>query len=288
MPLFIDRHDIEGVTAQAVMEAHALDMAVQDKHGVNYLTYWVDEARGRVFCLCDAPTKELAEQVHREAHGLLANKIMEVDPDTVEAFLGTVEQAPSMVRVEAVAPEIPAPEVFGPEPGGSAFRAVLFTDMTGSTEMTRRLGDIGAMEVLRAHNVIIRDALRAHHGREIKHTGDGFMTSFISVSCAVECAIAILRAFEAHNREHPDHEIHVRIGLTAGEPVEEDNDLFGATVQMAARLCSHAQNDGILVSGVVQELCVGKKLEFVNPGERTLKGFDVPVRVYEVGWAGSA
>jgi class 3 adenylate cyclase len=288
MPLFIDRHDIEGVTAQAVMEAHALDMAVQDKHGVNYLTYWVDEARGRVFCLCDAPSKELAEQVHREAHGLLANKIMEVDPDTVEAFLGTVEQAPPMMRVEPLAPTMPAAEAFGPEPGGSAFRAVLFTDMTGSTEMTRRLGDVGAMQVLRAHNVIIRDALRAHNGREIKHTGDGFMTSFISVSCAVECAIAILRAFEAHNREHPDHEIHVRIGLTAGEPVEEDNDLFGATVQMAARLCSHAQNDGILVSGVVQELCVGKQLAFVNPGERTLKGFDAPVRVYEVGWAGAA
>jgi len=285
MPLFIDRHDIDGVTAQAVMDAHALDMAVQDKHGVNYLTYWVDEARGRVFCLCDAPTKELAEQVHREAHGLLANKIMEVDPDTVEAFLGTVEQAPPMMRVEALAPAIPAPETFGPEPGASAFRAVLFTDMTGSTEMTRRLGDVGAMAVLRAHNVIIREALRAHNGREIKHTGDGFMTSFISVSCAVECAITILRAFEAHNVNHPDHEIHVRIGLTAGEPVEEDNDLFGATVQMAARLCSHAQNDGILVSGVVQELCADKNLDFMNPGERTLKGFDAPVRVFEVGWS---
>ena len=78
----------------------------------------------------------------------------------------------------------------------------------------------------------------------------------------------------------------MRIGLTAGEPVEEDNDLFGTTVQMAARLCSHASNDGILVSGVVQELCAGKNLAFVNPGERHLKGFDQPVRVYEVGWAG--
>jgi class 3 adenylate cyclase len=286
MPLYIDRHDIEGVTAQAVMDAHERDMAVQDKHGVNYLTYWVDETRGRVFCLCDAPSKELAEQVHREAHGLLANRIMEVDPDTVEAFLGTVEQAPPMMRVEALAPAIPAAEAFGTAPGESAFRAVLFTDMTGSTEMTRQLGDAGAMRVLRAHNVIIRDALRAYNGREVKHTGDGFMTSFISVSCAVQCAIAILRAFEIHNREHPDHEIHVRIGLTAGEPVEEDNDLFGATVQMAARLCSHAQNDGILVSSVVQELCVGKKLDFLNPSERLLKGFDKPVRVFEVGWAG--
>ena len=285
MPLFIDRHDIAGVTAQAVMDAHALDMAVQDKHGVNYLTYWLDEGRGRVFCLCDAPTKELAEQVHREAHGLLANRIMEVDPDTVEAFLGTVEQAPPMMRMEALAPAIQAAEAFGSEPGTSAFRAVLFTDMTGSTEMTRLLGDAGAMRVLRAHNLIIRDALRAHNGREIKHTGDGFMTSFISVSSAVECAIAILRALEVHNREHLDHQIHVRIGLTAGEPVEEDNDLFGATVQMAARLCSHARNDGILVSGVVQELCVGKKLDFINPGERFLKGFDQPVRVFEVGWA---
>lgn len=285
MPLYIDRHDIEGVTAQAVMDAHALDMAVQDKHGVNYLTYWVDENRGRVFCLCDAPTKELAEQVHREAHGLLANRIMEVDPDTVEAFLGTMEQVPAMMKVESLSTTVPHAEAFGPEPGASAFRAILFTDMTGSTEMTRRLGDQGAMQLLRAHNVIIREALRAHRGREVKHTGDGFMTSFASVSSAVECAITILRAFEAHNREHPDHEIHVRIGLTAGEPVEEENDLFGATVQMAARLCNCAHTDGILVSSLVQELCLGKSLAFINAGERELKGFDQPVRVFEVGWS---
>ena len=90
MPLFMDRHEIQGVTAQAVVEAHEKDMAIQDKHGAKYLTYWLDEARGHIFCLCDAPSKEVAEQVHREAHGLVANHIMEVDPVTVEAFLGNI------------------------------------------------------------------------------------------------------------------------------------------------------------------------------------------------------
>jgi class 3 adenylate cyclase len=282
MPLFMDRHDIQGVTAQAVIEAHEKDMAVQDKHGANYLTYWVDEARGSVFCLCDAPSKEICEQVHREAHGLVANHIMEVDPATVEAFLGSSSTPPSMVSMSRL--DSAPPLTVASSLGSSAFRAILFTDIQGSTARTRELGDALAMDLLRAHNRIIRERLAAHEGREVKHTGDGFMVAFASASQAVECGITILKQLEAHNRENPEMAIHVRIGLTAGEPVEEDNDLFGATVQLAARLCAGARTDSILVSGVVRDLCLGKKLPFSDPAEKEFKGFDQPVRVHEVTW----
>lgn len=79
MPLYLDRHHhIPGLTAEAVAQAHARDLAVQEKHGVRYLRYWYDEATGKVFCLVEAPTPEAAAAVHREAHGLLADEIFEV------------------------------------------------------------------------------------------------------------------------------------------------------------------------------------------------------------------
>jgi class 3 adenylate cyclase len=279
----MDRHDIEGVTAKAVVEAHDKDLRVQDKHGAKYLTYWCDEARGHVFCLVDAPSKEIAVQVHREAHGLIPSQIIEVEPAMVEAFLGASEEPPPLVTIAPLQSSEP-PATASEPPGDTAFRAILFTDMKDSTTITRQLGDDKAMELLRTHNGIVREALQAHGGREVKHTGDGFMASFAAVSHAVECAIAILKAFDSYNRQTPGTAIHLRIGLTAGEPVAEDHDLFGATVQLAARLCGRAKTDQILVSSVIRELCLGKKLPFKDQGRRTLKGFDRPVHVYEVGW----
>ena len=79
MPLYMDTHEkVEGLTAEAVAGAHAKDVQVQGKHGVRYLKYWFNEKNGRVHCLCEAPSQEAAVAVHREAHGLLADEIMEV------------------------------------------------------------------------------------------------------------------------------------------------------------------------------------------------------------------
>jgi hypothetical protein len=79
MPLYLDEHEhIEGLTATGLADAHARDVEVGPKYGVSYLRYWFDEATGKVFCLADAPSAEAAEQVHREAHGLLADRLVEV------------------------------------------------------------------------------------------------------------------------------------------------------------------------------------------------------------------
>jgi hypothetical protein len=105
-----------------------------------------------------------------------------------------------------------------------------------------------AQYVVRTHNRIVRSALVNYMGREIKHTGDGIMASFTTVSNAVEAAVETLRRVAANNAAEGDIPLHLRIGINAGEPVIEDDDLFGVTVQLAARLCAAAEADQILVS----------------------------------------
>jgi len=161
---------------------------------------------------------------------------------------------------------------------------VLFTDMEGSTTLTQRVGDAKAQEALRTHNRIVRHGLNAHSGSEIKHTGDGIMASFASASGALECAIDIQRALAQHNEANPDIPIRVRIGLNAGEPVAEEEDLFGTAVQLAARICAHADPGEILTPIVVRELAAGKGFLFADLGDVVLRGFEDPVRLFEVQW----
>jgi adenylate cyclase len=160
---------------------------------------------------------------------------------------------------------------------------ILFTDVEGSTALTQRLGDAKAREVLREHERIVRKALKSYGGRELKTSGDGFMASFTSATKALESAIAMQRAFAAHNESAPEP-INVRVGLNAGEPIAEDEDLFGTAVNEAARITTTAKGGEILVSNVVRELAKGKDFLFADRGEASLKGIDEPVRLYEVRW----
>ena len=125
------------------------------------------------------------------------------------------------------------------KPPSGGVRAILFTDVVEHTAMMRRLGDEKGRDVLREHERITRDVLKAHAGDEVKTMGDGFMASFSSCARAVECAIALQRAFAEHNANSGEP-IMVRVGLNAGEPIEEDGDLFGATVILAARIAAAA------------------------------------------------
>ena len=117
--------------------------------------------------------------------------------------------------------------------------------------------------------------------------GDGFMASFGRVTRAVECAVALQRAIEERNRgggRRSEAALHVRVGLNAGEPIEEDGDLFGATVILASRIAAKAEGGEILVADTVRGLCSGKGFLFADRGEFVAKGFEEPVRVYEVRW----
>ena len=276
MPIYMDRHEMEGATARAVADAHQKDLKLQEKYGIKLMTYWFDESRGSAFCLIDAPAKEKVRQLHEEAHGSVPHKIVEVNPEAVEAFLGRIEDP----EPSSAGPHVPS----GETQVDSAFRTIMFTDMKDSTALTTRLGDEEAIELFRTHNALTRDVLAQYNGREIQHTGDGFMVSFTAASQAVACAIAIQNALSTHNQKRPDAVINVRIGICAGEPVEEDQRLFGSTVQLTSRICDKAEPDQILVAPVIRDLCLGKPFSFADRGEHALKGFDQPVRMYEVDW----
>jgi class 3 adenylate cyclase len=181
-----------------------------------------------------------------------------------------------------------AQEPAGEPAAAGAFRTVLFTDVEGSTALAQRLGDAKARELLREHERMVREALKSHGGAEVKTMGDGFMASFSSATGALECAIAMQRAFAEHN-ESAEEPIRVRVGLNAGEPIAEEDpdgrsDLFGTAVNEAARITASAKGGEILVADVVRQLAKGKDFLFADRGEASLKGFDEPVRLFEVRW----
>jgi class 3 adenylate cyclase len=271
MPLFMDRHDIRDATAEAVAAAHQEDLRVQARHTCKPLTYWFDEQRGTAFCLIEAPTEAAVRALHREAHGLIPNVILEVDPATVFNFLGRVAD----------------PEGVAATPIREAgFRALMFTDMASSTEITNALGDARARALMARHHEIVRRAVLDHEGREVDRAGDGFLLSFVSASQAVACAVAIQQALQRYNAGGTEAlALQVRIGLGAGEPIVDGGALFGSAVNLTSRICAAARPGEILAARVVRDLCSGKAIAFRHHGAAMLKGFAEPVELYAVEWS---
>ena len=160
---------------------------------------------------------------------------------------------------------------------------ILFSDVEGSTALTDRIGDAKARELLREHERMVREALKSHRGSEVKTMGDGFMASFSSATKALGCAIAIQSAFAERN-ESAEEPIKVRIGLNAGEPIAEDDDLYGTAVNLAARIAAKAEGGEILASEAVRQIVAGKKFPFSDLGETAMRGFEDRVHIYQVSW----
>lgn len=274
MPMYMDIHEVPGVTSDDVAKAHVMDLHIQAHHGVEYVKYWVNEKQGKIFCLCHAPNAAAADAVHREGHGLTAARIMEVTPEIADAFMGAAE----VDKGGAVL--LPGNDEHDP-----GTRTILFTDVVGSTDLTQQHGDDVMFNVLGLHDRVVRAALAANNGREVKHTGDGIMAAFHSAASAVRCGMTVQQNICQQRDANPKAPLRVRIGIAAGEPIEHHNDLFGSTVQLAARLCARAEPEQILVSNAVAELCIGKSLPLRDVGEVALKGFDQPVRAHSIVFA---
>jgi len=270
MPIYIDRHFIEGATKSAISDAHNKDLLIQDKYGVKFVTYWFDEERCTAFCLVDAPNKEAVVETHKEAHGDVPHEIIEVDPSIVQTFLGRVKDPTPVNNSDEVSFD-------------SAFRAIMFTDLKDSTLMTTMFGDARALHLLHIHNALTRNAIRDFNGTEVKHMGDGFMASFTSVMDQINCAKSIQKSFYEYNQKNKDEPLYVRIGLSAGEPIEEHGDLFGSAVQLAARLCAFAEPCQILAAKIVHDQVKEDSLlsEFI---EIKPKGFLEPVHAFTIKW----
>lgn len=159
-------------------------------------------------------------------------------------------------------------------------RVLMFTDMVGSTAFNSEHGDHVAQAVRRTHDDIVRSSLRAHSGSEIKHTGDGIFASFRSVGQAARAAFDIHSGVASRLADVPG--LAVRIGLNAGEPHAEQDDLYGGSVQVAARVCDRAAAGEIVITDVVRELLRGKPIGFEDHGVHELKGIPSPMQLWRL------
>lgn len=272
MPIFIVTHSMSKSSDEAAIAAHAEAVRLRTSSDAHFFRFWLNETTGRIFCMCEAASGEAALQAHRAGQDVTDERVAPVTPELAEMFLEPYFSG-------ADGPVLPATGEIKNEP---ATRTILFTDIVDSTDMTRRLGDEAAMALIAVHDEIVRSAIAAKTGREVKHTGDGIMAVFVLAGSAINCATRIIRDVERYAGTHAEEPLRIRIGIAAGEPIGRASDLFGATVQLAARLCAAAQPNQILVSAAVASLCADKRLSFVDVGTKSLKGFDGDVPVLAV------
>jgi DNA-binding CsgD family transcriptional regulator len=250
MALFMDRHDLVNATPEEMARAHICDLAVQDKYGVKFVTYWYHYGAGNGFCLVEAPTQEAAEAAHREAHGNLACQVIEVDWPTVEGFMGRIREPRAGEPWEEI-----------------ALRTIVYTQLDAATGLEH------------TGNRIIRRTLAARGGHDVEHE-EGVIGCFPSVMAALEYASAMQQSFIPLASIYNRSPVEISMGIAVGEPVTEGFGLFGEVSRVAAGLCADAGPGEILVSGEVHDLCAGKGFRFEDRGDALLDGFKSSIRRY--------
>ncbi len=163
---------------------------------------------------------------------------------------------------------------------------VVFTDLVGSTELSvSRLETKAADDLRQTHFGLLRGAVQAAGGTEVKNLGDGLMVTFTSLSRALACAVAMQQAIDRHNHRKATAPLSVRIGISTGEAIEDDGDYFGDPVVEAARLSAKAEGGQILATEMVKAMA-GRHAtqEFVLLGDLELKGLPGPIPAVEVAW----
>ena len=159
----------------------------------------------------------------------------------------------------------------------------MFTDVVASTLLQQRLKDDRMRTVMRDHDLVLQAAITTHRGRVVKTMGDAFMAEFPLPSDAVRAAIEAQRGIRDKFGES-DTPLGIRIGINAGEPIVEANDLHGESVVIAKRLEDAADGGGILVSEVIRQAVAGQDFAFKDRGEISLRGLEAPIRAWEVAW----
>ena len=242
MPIFMDRHNIAGITAEHVAEAHQIDLKVQDQYNCKVLTYWFDEKSGVAFCLVDAPTKEAVVEMHNNAHGLVPNQIIKVESNLVRLFLGRITDPQNSNDLNSVVPTI----------NETGFRTILNVEIKNLVMLITKNKKDDFKRILSLCNNVIQNAFEQYNGNETKAVLEGHMASFVSVTDFCNCALNILNEFNLFNKSSKN-KIYPVIGLCTGAPVTEKKDLFGKTIQMVQRLCEVAKEGQIWISTSVRE-----------------------------------
>ena len=238
MPIFMDLHIVPGVNAKAVAEAHSRDVYLEKEHNCTCLTYWIDEMRGHVFCLIDAPSKETVYELHNRSHGLVPHKIIEVQSGFVESFLGRITDPGYGQYTDTGLLMM----------NDTSYRIILCVSTQDTTILHHQLGLQMAAKKVEQQNNIIRNEIKKHDGREAFCEGREIIGSFITAEKAVSCALAVKIQLNKLSYEGFSIRIH------AGEPVAKTDELFGDTLQLLRNMCLLRLNQPVIITAAVKEL----------------------------------
>jgi AraC-like DNA-binding protein len=269
MPIYMDRHDVPGVTAGAVAEASARDLEVQGDFGVEVMTYWVDEERGNAFCLMKAPNSKAVNDMHGKAHGLIPHEIIEVNSNIVNAFLGRIHD-PDSTRPKSSTEH----SIFN----DPAFRAILVTDLKDRAQFDSKFGKKLGSELVNNFNELARRSIYDYGGLKVENHEE-ILASFPSVTNAVECALHMQELIKIQNDCTGLPEVDLRIGLSAGVPVTGHSNIFGDAIEMAKRLSFVSVSGRIQATSLIKELYKGNRAQAFN-GLEQIRAFSVSEELF--------
>jgi len=261
----MDFHKGLSVTVEDVKNAHIADERVQDKYGVKYHQFWVNEEAGAIFCLMEGPDKESCEAVHREAHGNVACSIVQVEPGFYQLLMGNNQQIEKgHVKFEDGMVDL-------------GYRNIMVVTIQALTTLTAS-ADYPLLQSTHNERKLVLEKVEALHGREIKWSADDSLISvFNSSANAVRCAFEIQKELLTMQERAAERnfQFYFRIGLGAGQPVTENDEFFGEAIKLGRRLCNLARVNEVLVSSLVSELCDVKDISRLHgPLNATVKSLN--------------
>lgn len=245
MPIYMDRHDLNSVTAKDVAEAHREDLKIQHKYDCKGLTYWFDEKRGTAFCLVEAPNADCVKRMHDNAHGLIPHQIIEVESNVVSAFLGRIEDPKSEKFLD---------ETKQPIIDESAFRIIMYICLKDIFVLKSTSDASTSSRIINSVRDTIQKSLNRYEGREVTKDSKRVIISFTSAASAVMCALEIQNDIALSLKKDANLSLNIKISLSAGIPVSGQNELFGETVQLAKRLCDIANQEQVVISSEVRDV----------------------------------
>jgi len=238
MPIYMDLHIVPGVNAKDVADAHSMDVLLEKEHNCKCITYWVDELRGHVFCLIDAPDKESVTELHNRAHGLAPHKIIEVEPGLVHSFLGRITDPENAQTTENGLIVM----------DDTSFRILMSLKITDPVLLQKQYPAEEVKQLTNRFFTCAGKEILKQNGREVQKEPHGLVASFVSGEKAFAAAVAVLEQLQELNQ------LGLCISIHAGEPVMQTDKLFGDTLQTLKQLQLLNRDKPIRITNGVREL----------------------------------
>lgn len=253
----MDFHQFESISIEDVKKAHIADISVQDKYGVRYLQFWVNQAEGTVFCLTEGPSAQACQSCHQEAHGNVACNIQPVESGFFDLFMG-----------KSLTPEDHLILTEDGKPDGTN-RTILIADIRGKTHVTN-VKDYKKLVMSTVPKKLVTDSISQFKGRFVEHSSDDNLIGVFNTPVhAIRCAHSLQKNFLAQARAHgetSEWDLEFRVSLNYGPAMTENGGFFEESLKKSKRLCMLSEPGQITISSDLNEMHSAEIKAIINEG----------------------